>query len=264
MKKYGLLGKNIDYSFSPILHKEIFKKINQENEYDLFDLEEDEIENLIEKIRQNKIEGINVTIPYKEKVLDYIDEVSENVREIGAVNTIYKFKNKVIGENTDFFGFLKTIKKLNVDIKNKNVGIIGSGGSAKSVLQVIKKLDGIPYIISRNPVEKKKIFKDIRIINYDELKNLKGELLINCTPLGNKNHSNISPISKEISLNWRYGIDLNYIPEVSLFLSYFKEKNRLNGLYMLVVQGIKSEIFWQKQEISIDEIYNKIYSSVYR
>lgn len=267
MKIYGLLGKNISYSFSPILHKEIFKYLGLEEDkisYKLFDIEENKIKKLIKKIRENQIQGINITIPYKEKVIDFLDEISKKAKDIGAVNTIYKKDNKLIGENTDYFGFLETLKKLKVDIKKENIAILGSGGAAKAVLQVVKDLGAIPYIVSRDEERAKQKFQDVEIINYEKLKGLTGKILINCTPLGNKNHPDISPVSKEISLKWEYGIDLNYVPKISLFLSYFKEEKRMNGLYMLVAQGIKSEEFWQNKNMPIEDIYNDICIKVYK
>lgn len=264
MKKiYGLLGKNINYSFSPKLHTEIFNFLNYDYEYKIFDLNENEIENLIKKIRNEEISGINVTIPYKQTVIKYLDEVSENARNIGAVNTIYKKDGKLIGENTDYYGFLKTIQIMKINLQNKTVAILGTGGSAKAIVQVIKNLGGNIILVSRNPQNCNDYFKDLKVINYKELENIKGELIVNCTPLGGKNYPSSSPVNENICKNWNIGIDLNYTPEISPFLSNFINKIYSNGFYMLVAQGIQSEIIWQEKNIPVDVIYNKVYNDVY-
>lgn len=264
MKNYGLLGNNINYSLSPLLHNTIFKKLNIDAQYSLIDTaDKKEIKNILKNMKLDKLQGLNVTIPYKQEIIFLLDRLTPQAKNIGAINTIYKENSCLTGDNTDYTGFLETIKKMNLNLKNKNVGILGSGGSAKAVLQVIIDLKGIPYIVSRNKESTQKKYKKCQVINYKDLEALKGELLVNCTPLGNKNYPNLSPVSKTICKNWNYGIDLNYIPEISLFLSYFKENNRINGLYMLVSQGIKSENIWQNKNISTDEIYDIIYKDVY-
>lgn len=265
MKKiFGLLGKNISYSFSPLLHKEIFNFLNCDYDYKIFDMQENEIKTLIEKIKKDEIQGINVTIPYKQTVMKYLDEISENAEKIGAVNTIYKKNGKLAGENTDYWGFLKTIEKMKINLKDKTAAVLGTGGSAKAVVQVIKNLGGNPVIVSRTPEKTASQFKNFKVINYNELKNIHGELIVNCTPLGNKNYPALSPVDKTICQNWKTAVDLNYTPEISVFLSYFADKPHSNGLYMLVAQGIHSEIIWQEKNISIDEIYNKVYNNVYK
>lgn len=262
-KHYGLLGKNINYSFSPILHKEIFEVLKKNYDYSLIDIERDKIENLINDIRKNKLQGINVTIPYKEEIMPHLDYITPKAKKIGAVNTVYRDNKNIIGDNTDYDGFLKTIERMNLDIKNKNIAILGSGGSAKAILQVVNDLFGIPYIVSRNKEDTQQKFKNIKVINYKELEDLKGYLIINCTPLGNKNNPDLSPVPKKICENWKFAIDLNYIPEISTFLSYFEPNHRSNGLYMLVSQGVQSQIIWQNKNIALNEIYDIIYKKVY-
>lgn len=267
MKKiFGLLGKNINYSFSPQLHKEIFNFLNCDCDcdYKIFDIKENEIKIIIEKIKKEEIQGINITIPYKQTVMKYLDEISENAEKIGAVNTVYKKNGKLIGENTDYWGFLKTLEKMKINLQNKTVAVLGTGGSAKAVIQVIKNLGGNPVIVSRTPEKTASQFKNFNVINYNELKNIQGELIVNCTPLGNKNYPTLSPVNKIICQNWKTAVDLNYTPEISVFLSYFADKPHSNGLYMLVAQGIQSEAIWQGKNISIDEIYNKVYNNVYK
>lgn len=265
-KKYGLLGKNINYSFSPQLHKEIFNFLKCSYNYNIFDLEENEIENLIKRIKEDEIQGINITIPYKQTVMRYLDEISENAQKIGAVNTVYKKDNKLIGENTDYYGFLKTIESMKLNLKNENVAVLGSGGSAKAVVQVIKNLGGKIFLVSRTPQNVDSHFTDMEIIDYEKLKNISGKLIVNCTPLGGKNYSEISPIDEETAEKWECAVELNYTPEFSPFLLYFKNNNKkyMNGFYMLVAQGIESENIWQNKNIPVDAIYNKVYNNVYK
>lgn len=264
MKKiYGLLGKNISYSFSPLLHNEIFKILDKQYEYKIFDIEKEEISFLIDKLRKNEVSGFNVTIPYKQEIIKYLDEMSENAKKIGAINTVYIKNNKIIGDNTDYYGFLKTVEKMNLNLKNKTVAILGTGGSAKAVIQVIKNLKGNIVVVSRNPDISDEYFKNFTLIDYEKLKSLSGELIVNCTPLGGKNQPNSSPIDENTASSWNSAIDLNYNPEISVFLSYFSDKPHSNGLYMLIAQGVQSEIIWQNKNILVDEVYNKVYNDVY-
>lgn len=266
MKKFGLIGKNINYSFSPILHSIIFKTLNLNCSYTIFDSEEKELPELINNLKNYKINGFNITVPYKEKIIKYIDTLSENARNIGAVNTIYLKNGKVIGDNTDFYGFEQTLLNMNIDISNKNVVVLGTGGASKAVIEVLKKFTSNIFIVSRNPENIKNKNLNYLYMNYNKLLQVKGELIINCTPLGGSNYKNISPITEDISKNFLSAIDLNYTPELSPFLLFFKNQNKKykNGLFMLVAQGIQAQKIWQDINISIDSIYNKVYNTVYK
>ena len=142
-RKYGLIGKNIDYSFSKKFFSEKFEKENLNCMYSNFDIENISHVKLI--LQDDTINGFNVTIPYKEEIIKFLDEIDEAAKTIGAVNTIKKINNKYIGFNTDFIGFEKSLIGLIENKKPENALILGSGGASKAVKYVLNKLN-INYI----------------------------------------------------------------------------------------------------------------------
>ncbi len=248
MVKYGLLGKNIQYSLSPKLHKIILEKINISGNYVLLDSSESKDENLfikevIEMLKKGELLGINITIPYKEKIIKYVDKIDEVSRKIGAINTIKIEKTSLVGYNTDYYGIIETLKKMKLDLKNKKCYIFGTGGSSKAVYYAIKELEGIPYYVSRRKIGK-------NIISYDKVREFNDmeELAINCTP---------SNIDIEILSKFKNIFDLKYTKKLER--GNLKGINIVDGLYMLVVQGIKAQELWQNREIGLyGEIFNQL------
>ncbi|MCD8422454.1 shikimate dehydrogenase [Tenacibaculum finnmarkense] len=243
-KMYALVGKNISYSFSKGYFTNKFKELGLEiSEYVNFDIQS--IEELSAKIKENKttLKGMNVTIPYKLDVFNFLDEIDKKARKIGAVNTIkISKKGKLIGFNTDVYGFKKSLKPL---LKNhhKKALILGTGGASKAVAYVLKKLGITYYFVSRNPKGKKEV-------SYQSLSKEIIEthhLIINCTPLGT--HPNIKDcpdIPYQFIGKKHLLFDLIYNPEITTFLSKGQEKNAAikNGLEMLEQQAEKAWKIW--------------------
>ena len=120
MNRYGLLGRKLGHSLSKIIHEYIFEKSNIDATYDLIELEIDELEEQINKLRCGEYKGYNVTIPYKKEVMKYLDEISDEAKAIGSVNTIALVDGKVVGYNTDYYGFYETIIYNNIEVKRRN------------------------------------------------------------------------------------------------------------------------------------------------
>lgn len=267
MKNFGLLGKDISYSFSPILHEIIFKEFNLTATYKIYDTPN--IANkkqLLLLLKTNNLLGLNVTIPYKTKILNLIDDASSEAKNIGATNCLKFSNNKITAFNTDYFGILETFKKMKLNLENKIVVILGSGGATKSIVQVLKEQKSIIYIVSRDIKKIKNNFKNITIISYDDLNNISGYLLINATPVGTYPQTDISPVEKNVIKNFDYIFDLIYNPKKTLFLKYAKLYNKKyeNGLYMLVVQAIKSQEIWNNINLNYEKIYNNFLSQIYK
>ena len=235
-KTYGLIGKNIDYSFSV---KYFSQKFNDEkiidSEYVNFDLREIEDFNNLEIL---KINGLNVTIPYKEKIITYLDEVDKAANKIGAVNTIAKKDDKLIGYNTDYIGFIKSFKN---NLNFKNALILGTGGASKAI-QYALNIKNINFDIGSRKNNKKYISYDLineKIKDYD--------LIINTTPLGT-----FPDVSKKPKINYNlinenhFCYDLIYNPEKTSFLKECEKKGAriMNGLEMLKSQAEESWIIW--------------------
>lgn len=247
--KTGLLGNNIGYSKSPQIHNEYYIKNGLPFEYEIFDIEEEQLSNFISKLKSKNIIGFNVTIPYKQKIMRFLDEIDENAKKIGAVNTVLYFDNKLKGYNTDYYGFIKSLKENKIDVKGKNALIIGSGGVAKCVFNAllylnIKKMK----ILTRNRSEAATYFNESTIIektNYIDLSQY--DLIFNCTPIGGANYPDQVPVNLTENLkNDLIVYDLNYIPSISKLL--MQSKNRgirvLNGKDMLKFQAYEAINIW--------------------
>ena len=176
-RKFGLIGKNIDYSFSRKYFSEKFKKENLNCKYSNFDIENiSQIESILQK---NGISGYNVTIPYKREIIKFLDEIDEVAKDIGAVNTIKKIDNKNIGFNTDSIGFEKSLIPL---IKNKKPDcalILGTGGASKAVKYVLKKLKINYSTVSRKAGKSEFIYENLNDAIINRFK-----MIINCSPVG--------------------------------------------------------------------------------
>lgn len=264
MEFYGLLGEKLSHSISPEIHSEILKLMNKDGGYKLFEVNRDRLKEFAEALKLLKIKGCNVTIPYKKDIMKYVDFISDEAKKIGAINTISLNEGKLYGYNTDYFGFGYMLKVNNIEVNDKVVVILGNGGASRAVLHyLIDNNAKEVYIVSRNPKKDDFLLENVKLISYEELKSLKGDILINSTPVGMYPNIEESPVSKEVINNFDALVDLIYNPMETKFLSYGKELNKINvgGLYMLIGQAAKAQEIWQDTDINesvIEEIYNKI------
>lgn len=239
-RKFGLIGKNIDYSFSKKYFSEKFKKENLDCTYSNFDIENI---SLIESILQkNGIYGYNVTIPYKQEIIKFLDEIDEVAKAIGAVNTIKKIDNKNIGFNTDCIGFEKSLIPLIENKKPDSALILGGGGASKAVKYVLKKIKINYSTVSRKEGKSEFIYENLNDVIINRFK-----MIINCSPVGTFPNINKCPnipykhLTKEHIL-----YDLVYNPIESLFLRRGRELGckTKNGLEMLEIQANESWRIW--------------------
>ena len=239
-KKFGLIGKNIDYSFSKKYFSEKFKKENLDYTYSNFDIVNiSEIESILQN---NSISGYNVTIPYKEEIIKFLDEIDEVAKDIGAVNTIKKIDNKNIGFNTDSIGFEKSLIPLIENKIPKNALILGSGGASKAVKYVLNKLKINYSTVSRKEGKSEFVYENLNEVILNKFK-----MIINCSPVGTfPNINNCPNIPYEFLTKDHILYDLVYNPIESLFL---KKGRKLgcktkNGLEMLEIQANESWSVW--------------------
>lgn len=236
-KKLGLIGRNISYSFSKKFFEEKFQKLKlDELSYKIFDLQEiNEVENLF---KDPTLLGFNVTIPYKEKIIDYLDELSDEAKEIGAVNCVLIKDGKKIGYNTDAFGFEKTLKIHRKPHQNSAL-ILGNGGAAKA----------IQYVLDKNGISTQNVSRrsELNFENLDKETVQNHHIIVQCTPLGT--FPNIEDclkfpfdgLSKDHLV-----IDLIYNPNYTKFIINSAEKGAktVNGYYMLEQQAEKAWEIW--------------------
>lgn len=239
-RKFGLIGKNIDYSFSKKYFSEKFKKENLDCTYSNFDIENI---SLIESILQkNGISGYNVTIPYKQEIIKFLDEIDEVAKAIGAVNTIKKIDNKNIGFNTDCIGFEKSLIPLIENKKPDSALILGGGGASKAVKYVLKKLKIDYSTVSRKEGKSEFIYENLNDVIINRFK-----MIINCSPVGTFPNINKCPNIPYKHLTKEHVLyDLVYNPIESLFLRRGRELGckTKNGLEMLEIQANESWRIW--------------------
>ena len=244
MAKFGLVGKNIDYSFSRSYFADKFNKEGLNHSYVNFDIQS--IEEFPEIFTNNQnLKGLNVTIPYKEEVIPFLNKLNKTAKKIGAINTIkVTKKGKLVGYNTDYYGFKKSIEPF-LESHHKSALILGTGGASKAIAFALKKL-GITYnYVSRKISDKAKF--SYQSLSEDNIKS--HTIIINCTPLGTHPNTNICPdIPYEALTNKHLLFDLIYNPEETKFLSIGKLKGATicNRYRMLELQAEKSWNIWNK------------------
>ena len=196
MKKYFVIGNPIEHSLSPKLHNHWFKENNINALYDKQQVNETDIERIILEVKTGKIDGINVTVPFKKSVIPFLDELTFLADKTQSVNTIFKNNNKVIGDNTDIGGFVNGLKHINYSVKNKKVFILGAGGVVPSILKALEKLGAAKVYISNRTKEKAKnleshykISLGLETLDWGQSPDF--DIIINATSLGLKNNDKI-------------------------------------------------------------------------
>lgn len=238
------MGRKISYSFSKNYFSEHFKKENRADcSYVNFDIETlSEFPNLIQN--QPNLVGLNVTIPYKESVIPFLDKLSKNAQKIGAVNTIHiTKKGKLKGYNTDFLGFTKALQPL-LAPHHKKALILGTGGASKAVAFALKKMAIESVFVSRKLTESSISYEQIDDSVFKDF-----QIIINCTPLGTSpNTAECPPIPYAFFTPKHIAFDLIYNPEETLFLKKAKEQGAVtqNGLKMLIFQAEKAWEIWNQ------------------
>ena len=256
MKKFIVIGNPIEHSLSPLLHNYWIKKNGIDAIYDKQKLNEDELEQNILQIKEKKISGINVTVPFKKAIIPFLDELSIEAESTQSVNTIYLRNNKVIGHNTDIFGFEISIKKSKYNLIDKEVLILGAGGVVPSIIFALNKMKISKIKISNRTKDKaenlKTIFKNIEIIEWGEVPNF--DMIINATSLGLKKEDKIDLDFSSTSKN-KFFYDVIYNPIETNFLKMGKSlgNKTLNGKLMFIYQALSAFNIWHGLEPDVDE-----------
>lgn len=254
MKRYGLIGGKLGHSYSKIIHEKI-----ADYTYDLIPLSSEEFTSFMEAA---DFEAINVTIPYKKQVIPYLYAMDEAAASIGAVNTIVNRNGKLYGYNTDYYGFLYTLRKNSIEIENKKVLIIGNGGAAQAVIAAVNSLNPSSLFIVKYKVEPGTITYGEAAANHSD-----ADVIINTSPVGMFPNVDDSPMDLSPYKNLSSVIDIIYNPAVTKLLDQASSQGAktVNGLEMLVSQAVYAcEHFLDKKfdESIIEQVYREVSSLI--
>ena len=247
MKKYLVIGNPIEHSLSPNLHNYWIKKNNIKAIYEKKKLNKEEIKILIADLKQKKINGINVTVPFKNQVIPFLDKLSSEAEKTQSVNTIYLQNGKIIGHNTDIEGFEKNIQNLRYSFVNKKVLILGSGGVVPSIIFALNNMKVLDITVCNRTKHRaenlKKLFKDINIIEWGDVPNF--DIIINCTSVGLNEDEKIDLDLTKIGKN-KFFYDVIYNPKETNFLKLGKKlgNDTANGKMMFIYQAAAAFKIW--------------------
>ena len=260
-KSFAIIGDPVAHSLSPVLHNYWFKKYKIEAEYSLLNVKEKDVESIAVKVRNGELSGLNVTLPYKQKIIPFIDKLINDAKSTNSVNTIFLDEtNTLVGENTDVFGLQAAYLKEINEVKNKKALVIGAGGVSPSVIFALQKsrINNISIInrTHEKSIFLKKKFNFLNILNWPSLRQeiSKFDIIINATSLGLKNGKDFEFSFDGVKNNMIY-IDTIYNPLETKTLKYLKENmiKTFNGLDMFIYQGQKSFYLWNKINPEIDD-----------
>ena len=256
MKKYLVIGNLIDHSLSPLLHNYWIKKNNIDANYDKRKASNNDLKNLILQIKEKKISGLNVTVPFKNKVIPYLDEISLEAKKTQSVNTIYLHEDKVIGHNTDIDGFELSIKHLKYEIKNKKILILGAGGVVPSIIEALTRMNVLSISVSNrtksNAEKLKNLYNDLSIVNWGEIPDF--DMIINATIIGLNKDDKINLDLSNVGKN-KFFYDVIYNPKQTNFLEMAKKSGNIamNGKLMFIYQALAAFKIWHQINLEIDD-----------
>ncbi len=259
MTKYFVIGNPIKHSLSPRLHNYWLKQNNINAVYQKIKLEENEIENFISKIKNQEINGCNVTVPFKKTVIPFLDKLSLEAEQTQSVNTISFHNGNLVGHNTDIGGFQKAINNLNYNIKDKKILILGAGGVVPSIIFALNKMEVSKIIVTNRTYKKaenlKSQFNKINIVNWGEVPDF--DMIINATSLG-LNNETINLNTSDIG-DGKLFYDVIYNPSETNFLKEGKKLGNQteNGKFMFIYQAFEAFKLWHDIEPSVNnEVLN--------
>ncbi len=258
IKKYFVIGNPIDHSLSPKLQNYWLKENNINAFYDKIKLNENDLENFIKDIKHQKITGCNVTVPFKQAVIPFLDKLSPEALQTRSVNTIIFNDGSLVGHNTDISGFTKAIQSVGFDLRGKKVLILGAGGVVPSIIFSLNKMGVSEISVSNRTRQKaenlKTLFNNLKIIEWGNIEYF--DMIINATSLGLNNEKINLDFSKAGKDKLFY--DVIYNPAETNFLKNAKKNGNLaeNGKLMFVYQALEAFKLWHEVEPKIsDEIF---------
>ncbi len=261
MKKYFVIGNPINHSLSPLLHNYWIKKNNIKAIYDKKQVEINDLQDIVSKVKNNKIQGINVTVPFKKQIISFIDQLSPEAEATQSVNTVYVREGKTIGHNTDIAGFELNLKKIKYDTNNKKIFILGAGGVVPSIIFTLNKMNVSSIILSNRTKEKalnlKKLFQNLEVTDWGNIPDF--DMVINATSVGLNKSDKLDLNFSNVQSNKLF-YDVIYNPEETDFLKTGKKLGNKceNGTMMFIYQAHQAFTIWHNLMPEINEEVIKI------
>tara|TARA_B100000902_G_scaffold273305_1_gene259218 strand:- start:5042 stop:5830 length:789 start_codon:yes stop_codon:yes gene_type:complete len=260
MKKFLVIGNPIEHSLSPILHNYWIKKNNIKATYNKMLVDRKDIENIVLKIKKNDIHGANITVPYKNEIIPFIDQLSPEAEATQSVNTIYLSEGKIIGHNTDIAGFELSLKKIKYDTNNKKILILGAGGVVPSIIFALNKMNVSSITVCNRTKSKaidlKKTFQSLEVTDWGNIPDF--DMIINATSVGLNYDDKLDLDFSNVNNKLFY--DVIYNPEETDFLRKGKMLGNIteNGKMMFIYQAHQAFTIWHKIMPEINDEVLKI------
>ena len=261
--KFSVVGSQVDSSFSPLLHSWIYQNLNLNHQYNYIKLFKDDVDTIVDKIKQEDLNGVNITMPFKRSIISYIDELDSLSREIGAVNCLVISNNHIGGYNTDLFGFEKLIEVNNINLHDKRILVLGSGGVSRTISLFLRNSSLNFSVFNRDKQNLNSMLYDLSIEEipsfnqFDKTINLNINMVINCLPPTVNYSTLLKKLLPHIN-EFHTIVDINYNP----FKKELNSKHFINGLDMFIFQAIKSNEIWMNKNILKDVDYNSLKSYI--
>ncbi len=256
--KFAVIGHPIDHSLSPIMHQTNFKSLYLNDQYEALNIPEQDFHHIKDIISERDLDGFNVTIPHKERIIPFLDSLTEEAQAIGAVNTVQIINNQWIGHNTDGLGFVKGLQSKYGDLSDAQILILGAGGASKGIAYALKKVCKLPITVANRTMARFDSWKfDVLKYTLNEVHPLLEtfDIIINTTPVG-MHQSTDSIITFQKLKPSVLVCDIIYNPLQTSFLKQAAQKGYriYNGLDMFVFQGAESFKIWTGLESNISEM----------
>ena len=247
MKKYLVIGNPIEHSLSPKLHNFWIKDNKINAIYEKKKLDKTDLEDIILMVKEQKLQGINVTVPFKKTIIPYLDQLTPEAQKTESVNTIYLKDNKILGHNTDIDGFELGIKNFKFDVRGKRIFILGAGGVVSSLILALNRMNAAQIIISNRTKEKaenlKNLFKNIVVTEWGQLPDF--DMIINATSIGLNEIDRINLDFSKVGKN-KFFYDVIYNPKVTNFIKTGQNLGHMaeNGKLMFIYQASEAFKIW--------------------
>ena len=254
MKHFAVIGDPVKHSLSPEMHQWIFNGLGMDAKYEKIKVDKNELPNIIRGIKNGDYDGINITIPHKESVIPLLDEINSRAKSIGSINCVMRSGLKIIGNNTDWYGFSMALKLNHINPVGMEVIVLGAGGSAKSILYSLKLMGVKKILLLNRSIENARVLKDdcIMVYSLDDAKKIikNDSIIINATSVGM--NSNQSPLEHNLIQKNQVLIDIIYTPLETNFLKCGQKMGAMtiNGLDMFIYQGLASLDLWFGSSVS--------------